>query len=54
MGTMSAATGKAITINAAGVTDKITISGVVLDGLGISGTTGIAFDSGGTLYVQEA
>jgi hypothetical protein len=51
---MSAATGTAIIINAAGATDKIAISGVVLDGLGISGTNGIAFNSGGTLLVRDS
>ncbi len=51
---MSAPTGAAITINAAGATDKISISGVVLDGLGITGTTGILFNSGGTLTVRDS
>ena len=52
MGSMSAPAGKAITIKSPGATDKIDISGVVLDGLGIVNTTGIEFNSGGTLYVQ--
>jgi hypothetical protein len=51
---LSAPTGTAIIINAAGATDKISISGVVLDGLGISGTNGIAFNSGGTLIVSDS
>jgi Right handed beta helix region len=51
---MSAPAGKAITIKSPGVTDEIIISGVVLDGLGIVNTTGIEFDSGGTLYVQDS
>jgi hypothetical protein len=51
---MSAATGNAIIINTAGATDKIAISGVVLDGFGIANTNGIAFDSGGTLIVRDS
>ncbi len=51
---MSANTGAAITINAAGATDKIFISGVVLDGLGIVGTNGIVFNSGGSLNVRDS
>lgn len=50
---MSAPTTTAIIINAAGATDKIAISGVVLDGLGIAGTNGIAFNSGGNLTVSD-
>ncbi len=51
---MSANTGAAITINAAGATDNIFISGVVLDGLGITGTTGIQFNSGASLTVSDS
>ena len=51
---MSTTTGAAITINAAGATDKINIFGVVADGLGISGTNGIVFNSGGTLTVRDS
>jgi hypothetical protein len=51
---MSANTGAAITINSPGATDKIFISGVVLDGLGISNTSGIAFNSGGSLTVRDS
>ena len=51
---MSANSGAAITINSAGATDKITIRGVVLDGLGIAGTTGIQFNSGGSLNVHDS
>ena len=51
---MSANTGAAITITSLGATDKIAISGVVLDGLGIVGTTGIQFNSGGTLNVRDS
>ncbi len=51
---LSAPTGAAITINAAGATNKIAISGVVLDGLGITGTTGIRFNSGGSLNVRDS
>jgi hypothetical protein len=43
----------AITINA-GPSDKINIIGVVLDGTAIPGTTGIAFDSGGSLTIQDS
>jgi hypothetical protein len=50
---MSTTTGAAITINAAGATDKINIFGVVADGLGISGTNGIVFNSGGSLTVTN-
>jgi hypothetical protein len=51
---MSTTTGAAITINASGATDKISISGVVLDGLGIVGTNGIQFNSGGSLNVRDS
>ena len=51
---MSTTTGAAITINAAGATDKINIFGVVADGLGISGTNGIVFNSGGRLNVKDS
>jgi hypothetical protein len=51
---MSANTGAAITINSPGATDKIAISGVALDGLGITGTNGIAFTSGGNLTVRDS
>ena len=51
---MSTTTGATITINAPGATDKIAISGVVLDGLGIVGTNGIIFNSGGTLAVRDS
>ncbi len=51
---MSANTGAAITINSPGVNDKIIIIGVVLDGLGIPGTTGIQFNSGGGLTVRDS
>jgi hypothetical protein len=44
----------AITINAPGATDKINIIGVVLDGLHNTNTTGIRFNSGGTLNVQDS
>jgi hypothetical protein len=44
----------AITINAPGATDKINIIGVVLDGTGIANTTGIAFNSGGSLTVRDS
>jgi hypothetical protein len=50
---MSAPTGTAITINAQ-ATDKIAISGLVLDGLGIAGTTGIRFSSSGNLTVRDS
>ena len=50
---MSAPTGTAILINAQ-ATDKIAISGVVLDGLGMAGTTGIHFNSGGNLTVRDS
>jgi hypothetical protein len=50
---MSANTGAAITINSPGATDTIAISGVVLDGLGIAGTNGIVFNSGGNLTVTD-
>lgn len=50
---MSTNTGAAITINATGATDKINIFGVVADGLGISGTNGIVFNSGGSLTVTN-
>jgi hypothetical protein len=51
---LSANTGAAITINSPGATDEIAISGVVLDGLGITGTDGIRFDSGGSLNVRDS
>ena len=51
---MSTNTGAAITINSPNATDKIFISGVVLDGLGISGTNGIVFNSGGSLNVKDS
>ena len=44
----------AITINAPGVTDKINIIGVVLDGTGLANTQGILFNSGGTLTVRDS
>jgi hypothetical protein len=44
----------AITINAPGATDKINIIGVVLDGTNLASTTGIAFNSGGSLNVQDS
>src|SRR5271154_7535214 len=44
----------AITINAVGATDKINIIGVVLDGTALTGTTGIQFNSGGTLTVRDS
>jgi hypothetical protein len=44
----------AITINAAGATDKINIIGVVLDGTAIANTTGITFNSGGSLTVRDS
>ena len=44
----------AITINAPGATDKINIIGVVLDGANISGTTGIQFNTGGSLTVRDS
>jgi hypothetical protein len=44
----------AIIINALGATDKINIVGVVLDGLGIANTTGIQFNSGGSLTVRDS
>ena len=44
----------AITINAVGATDKISIHGVSLNGVGITGsTTGIQFNSGGSLKVRD-
>jgi hypothetical protein len=43
----------AITINA-NAGDKINIIGVVLDGAALSGTTGIQFNSGGTLTVRDS
>jgi hypothetical protein len=45
--------GNAITINA-NTGDKINIIGVVLDGTALSGTTGIQFNSGGTLTVRDS
>ena len=50
---MSTNTGAAITVNAAGAFDKVFISGVVLDGLGIVGTNGIRFNTGGILNVRD-
>ncbi len=50
---MSANTGAAITINAH-ATENIFISGVVLDGLGITGTNGIVFNSGASLTVRDS
>jgi hypothetical protein len=44
----------AITINALGATDKINIIGVVLDGTNLAGTTGIEFNSGGSLTVRDS
>ena len=44
----------AITINAAGATDKINIIGVVLDGTAIANAIGIRFNSGGTLTVRDS
>jgi hypothetical protein len=44
----------AITINATGATDKINIIGVVLDGTAITNTTGIQFNSGGSLTVRDS
>jgi hypothetical protein len=44
----------AITINAPGATDKINIIGVVLDGTAVTNTTGIQFNSGGTLTVRDS
>jgi hypothetical protein len=46
--------GAAITINAPGATDKINIIGVVLDGTALSSTTGIQFNSGGSLTVRDS
>jgi hypothetical protein len=43
----------AITINA-NTGDKINIIGVVLDGIAIANTTGIQFNSGGTLNVRDS
>jgi hypothetical protein len=43
----------AITINA-NTGDKINIIGVVLDGIAIAGTNGIAFNSGGGLTVRDS
>jgi hypothetical protein len=44
----------AITINAPGATDKINIIGVVLDGTNLANTTGIQFNSGGSLNVRDS
>jgi Right handed beta helix region len=44
----------AITINAPGATDKINIIGVVLDGTNLAVTTGIQFNSGGSLTVRDS
>jgi hypothetical protein len=43
----------AITINA-NSTDKINIIGVVLDGTAVTNTTGISFNSGGSLVVRDS
>jgi hypothetical protein len=43
----------AITINA-NPGDRINIIGVVLDGTSLSGTAGIAFNSGGSLFVRDS
>ncbi len=51
---LSANTGAAITITSPGAADKIFISGVVLDGLGITGTNGIRFNSGGSLNIRDS
>jgi hypothetical protein len=45
--------GNAITINA-NSGDKINIIGVVLDGTALTGTTGIQFNSGGSLTVRDS
>jgi hypothetical protein len=51
---INAATGQvAITINA-GPSDKINISGVVLDGLAAGGNTGIQFNTGANLNIQDS
>jgi Right handed beta helix region len=44
----------AITIGALGATDKINIIGVVLDGTGVSGTTGILFNGVRNLTVRDS
>jgi hypothetical protein len=44
----------AITINSPGASDKINIIGVVLDGIAISTTNGIQFNSGGSLTVRDS
>jgi hypothetical protein len=44
----------AITISAPGATDKINIIGVVLDGTGLVNTSGIVFNSGGSLTIQDS
>ncbi len=49
---MSTNIGAAITINA--VSGNVNIIGVVLDGLGITGTNGIQFNSGGALTVRDS
>ena len=49
---VTAASGNAITINA-GASDKITIRGVLLDGIG-TGTYGIAFITGASLNLQDS
>jgi hypothetical protein len=46
--------GVAITIATNNSSDKINIIGVVLDGTALANTTGIAFDSGGTLTVRDS
>ena len=44
----------AITVNAPGATDKINVIGVVLDGTAVANTTGIQFNSGGSLTVRDS
>ncbi len=51
LGGIQAATGNAITINA-GPNDKVVLRGLTLDGLG-TGTTGVSFLSGGSLYIEN-
>jgi hypothetical protein len=45
--------GAAITINV-GATEKVTIHGVSLNGVGVASATGIQFNSGGSLNVQDS
>src|SRR5919108_688209 len=47
---ITAFSGNAVTVSA-GSSDVVTLRGLTLNGLG--GSTGIAFDTGGTLYVQD-